>query len=906
MALPEIGPEASKSHESREGLQGLQGSRASKKSSHLKADNLRTSVASVAGATQDAEGQRSTSLKIPVQPSLSKRSVSTLGTSRTVWSSNRWLAECTAGLKATESKCWSQLLQNLTGEQVKWGPAKSPKAPTAPNKRRLAKKALHGILLRKPNQRVVSHEDRRMVRKELSRESVAFSDDALEHERSLDTRSRKNPSLVASNTVDLPVENGTDLTRASIASMASRLSSDSVDLLAVADMKQRMKQIVHKRLRSVRESVLRQRNENYAQKRYERLPQKEREALERAFFQYDADLSGFLEWDEVVPALRELGLSGSNAIEKREIIQVCRNVVTASQMQSIHVGTTSMNLQEVLNQQRSRMQNQPRVKLGVVRKKRGSKKRLTTQTSGVASETKEAEARASTKPQPGLGSENSSRRSSKASGSEQASGSEGSDSEDFDTGANAEPFSEASFNFLTFVGILVPKVRQRLTELQSTKVMRYFCNFDREGAGTVSVFKCLEIARCLRMEQHLMVEALQVQGFENEPGVSVDFDSFERAIMTCREHTNRQLREREVDILVEMKVSPTLFEECRDDILQIYEIFRRLSGDAGSIGVLTANDAFLSVYELGLMPRHGWQRECVKYFLVPEDSDDHVYMNTELNFEEFLEFLRKVRHFNDEQRLEELQAKFQRLDKDRNGVLDMQELHVLLEESQCSPRTRKEQEEVQQLIQSVDSDGNNVIDFDEFKELVQRIDEKFASLRYEQEVEYAIARGFSETELGSFRAIFEHLDTDNSGQLDMGEVRQCLSIMQHNSTWQAFEQTWALLDKDSSGSLEFIEFIDFMRFMRDGEGVFAIDADQKLPSQVKKLDERTLRSVLGAYGLSKSYLWALDKAQLLQLFCDSLGVTQNDSLQEVLKLTTLSDLIKLAKEKGEQLANLLL
>ena len=144
-----------------------------------------------------------------------------------------------------------------------------------------------------------------------------------------------------------------------------------------------------------------------------------------------------------------------------------------------------------------------------------------------------------------------------------------------------------------------------------------------------------------------MVEALQVQGFENEPGVSVDFDSFERAIMSCREHTNRQLREREVDILVEMKVSPALFEECRDDILQIYEIFRRLSGDAGSIGVVTANDAFLSVYELGLMPRHGWQRECVKYLLVPEESDDHVYMNTELNFEEFLEFLRPASGFSD-------------------------------------------------------------------------------------------------------------------------------------------------------------------------------------------------------------------------------------------------------------------
>ena len=39
-------------------------------------------------------------------------------------------------------------------------------------------------------------------------------------------------------------------------------------------------------------------------RKYERLPPKEREALERAFFHYDADLSGFLEWDEVLPALR--------------------------------------------------------------------------------------------------------------------------------------------------------------------------------------------------------------------------------------------------------------------------------------------------------------------------------------------------------------------------------------------------------------------------------------------------------------------------------------------------------------------------------------------------------------------------------------------------------------------------
>ena len=43
---------------------------------------------------------------------------------------------------------------------------------------------------------------------------------------------------------------------------------------------------------------------------------------------------------------RSLSRQRERTNSAKEIIQVCRNVVTASQMQSIHVGTTSMNLQE--------------------------------------------------------------------------------------------------------------------------------------------------------------------------------------------------------------------------------------------------------------------------------------------------------------------------------------------------------------------------------------------------------------------------------------------------------------------------------------------------------------------------------------------------------------------------------
>ena len=144
------------------------------------------------------EAQRAASLRIPAH-----QSISTFGsTSGSVWSSNRWLSECKAGLRATESKCWSQLLQSLTGEPVKWsrpgakGPR--PQGPRAPNQRRLVKNAVHGILIRRPNQRV--SEDHRRFKKEASRESVAFDveEEQIERENSIDV-TRKSLSTWACN-----------------------------------------------------------------------------------------------------------------------------------------------------------------------------------------------------------------------------------------------------------------------------------------------------------------------------------------------------------------------------------------------------------------------------------------------------------------------------------------------------------------------------------------------------------------------------------------------------------------------------------------------------------------------------------------------------------------------------------
>lgn len=137
----------------------------------------RTELGGLEGAAAQAA-----SLEIPTH------SISTLrGSSRSVWSSNRWLEECKVGLKATESLCWSQLLQSFTGEPVKW-------APKGPNKRQLSRKAVQGILAHQQSKhRGTSLAEDRKIKKEGSRD-MALVDTEDKPEQASTTKSLKKGS----------------------------------------------------------------------------------------------------------------------------------------------------------------------------------------------------------------------------------------------------------------------------------------------------------------------------------------------------------------------------------------------------------------------------------------------------------------------------------------------------------------------------------------------------------------------------------------------------------------------------------------------------------------------------------------------------------------------------------------
>jgi len=178
------------------------------------------------------------------------------------------------------------------------------------------------------------------------------------------------------------------------------------------------------------------------------------------------------------------------------------------------------------------------------------------------------------------------------------------------------------------------------------------------------------------------------------------------------------------------------------------------------------------------------------------------------------------------------------------------------------------------------------------------VNEKLKILRYEEELDCAIRLGFSEKQMRDLRFVFDSLDIDGSGKLDLNEVRNAFTMLRKHPSQEALEAAFKALDTDRSGELCFKEYLFLMQAMRDGEGIFA-DDQQRLHMKVKNLDCRVLRRCLDYFKLSREYVMSQSREELVMLFCDYMGVQENYNLEEVLGTRTIGDLYKLAETKGE-------
>eukprot|EP00440_Ansanella_granifera_P069688 gb/GFBE01075608.1/.p1 GENE.gb/GFBE01075608.1/~~gb/GFBE01075608.1/.p1 ORF type:complete len:959 (+),score=201.49 gb/GFBE01075608.1/:1-2877(+) len=846
----------------------------------------------------------------------------------------------TMARREQKSLAWSRLHSKLTGERIPLG----SRAEDGQWKYRMAQSVVRGFLRQTSDAPSFEVDEAEDVPRSASSKKFSFAGNACwpvcevqeDEEDDFDVRrassfrsdkgcmtaamEKRNSRLPRFSMHDEQLQDSPSRTRGSMRGSSRRnspalaLPSIGIDAGSQEAMSRKMMDAGRGRIKRMQERLHKEKVRQANLKKFEALPADEKEALKKVFEQFDADCSGYLDFQEVAACLQELGLSAQNAQERCQITQVCRD---------------AMRLVRLSNKQPSGREPESPSK-GKRSRKFGSSKRQPYTPSSQATDGTSAEMPESARSggvtllgrlddvglaakriashdtsDESLGLDLASKLTRRASvdteGLEASSESEGDDYDDDEAGSQKSGCDEVYFDLLTFALYLVPTVRERLMESQSNKILRYFRKFDRADEGSLAVTKCLEIGRCLGLDQRFFVEAFESVGFTVK-GASqgVDFETFQRCVMKCRERTERRQREREVELMTATGVKPSMMGEFRKDIHQIYDSFMRFAEDTGYEHVIDFDGVMKALRELGLWPTEPWDRSNIEELLRSRQDLAKDSEPDELKFEEFMIFIREVRLYQSKRREDELFEHFRELDKDHSGSLSMDEISTLLEEMQCLPRNRKEQEEIGRIIHATDADGNGVLDFEEFKELTQRIEERFASLRYEAELSHALECGFTDIQLSEFRSIFEMIDVDGSGKLEAREIRQCLGLMQRKVPADAFDAAFDALDSDSSGDLDFCEFIDFMKMMRDSQGIFAVEEEMQFPRKAMFLEERLMRLLLGKFNFTSSYLRALDRASLLHIFCSSFGIREDEDFQAKLGVTTLEQFAQLAKDKGEE------
>jgi len=442
-----------------------------------------------------------------------------------------------------------------------------------------------------------------------------------------------------------------------------------------------------------------------------------------------------------------------------------------------------------------------------------------------------------------------------------------------------------AIDFLTFALDIVPQVRERLSELHGNDLLRQFFQFDREGSGKLRVEQCIEITRNMGLDQRLMRSISEETA---SPDGFMEFDEFQKMVAQGREQLERVVRDRERHIKATTGISDATFQQFRPDIVNLYDLFIRYDKDNSHL--LDHDELVQLLVEFGLLSKTAGSRKELDIIMKAAE----IEASAKFNFNEFLALTNQLRALRQARKRESQLQCFERYDRDKSGTLTIEEISCLLCDLGCIPRTRKEQEELAATIEVVDADGSGFIDFEEFQILSQRIDERLKSLRFEEEVEYALTLGFTEMQLRDFRWVFNSLDADGSGYLDAHEIRNCLTMMRKHVSHDAFEAAFTALDGDGNGELDFLEFLDFMKLLRDGEGLFS-ENTQNLPTKARFCDQRVLRRVLEYFGITKAYVNSLSLDELVALFCSSFKISTDDSIHEKLHVNTVGELFELTK-----------
>eukprot|EP00928_Gymnodinium_smaydae_P028647 TRINITY_DN2179_c0_g3_i2.p1 TRINITY_DN2179_c0_g3~~TRINITY_DN2179_c0_g3_i2.p1 ORF type:complete len:851 (-),score=156.08 TRINITY_DN2179_c0_g3_i2:194-2746(-) len=433
---------------------------------------------------------------------------------------------------------------------------------------------------------------------------------------------------------------------------------------------------------------------------------------------------------------------------------------------------------------------------------------------------------------------------------------------------------------------VLPQVRHKLVELRSGELLREFFRHDINRDGTLSTLEVLDVARTLGLDQRVLLSAL-----ERDEDRCISFEVFQEAVSEAREVFERTLRDRERAIKVEENMDDDMFKDFRKDVILLADCFQRY--DVDNTSRITNEEMMPMLKELGLMPSTLVECQEIEELVEQAEKEDAGMFQ----FKEFLILVKSIREHRQERIRDEQLKSFEHYDKDHGGDLSVEEISMLLLDLGIAPRNRTEQAELATMIHAADEDGSGTIDFMEFQDLCQRIDEKLKQIRYEQEIDFAMSHGFTEAQMRDFRWVFDTLDVEGSERLSLTDVHSCLSAMHKNISWETVEATYQRLECDGDGDLDFLEFLELMQLMRDNEGLFSEDL-LTLEPYANRLELRILRRSLEQFRIAKLYLIALNRTDLIRMFCEYIGVHPTENIHKALNISTVHELFQAAKQRN--------
>eukprot|EP00931_Biecheleriopsis_adriatica_P028773 TRINITY_DN17158_c0_g1_i2.p1 TRINITY_DN17158_c0_g1~~TRINITY_DN17158_c0_g1_i2.p1 ORF type:complete len:1088 (-),score=248.60 TRINITY_DN17158_c0_g1_i2:31-3294(-) len=335
---------------------------------------------------------------------------------------------------------------------------------------------------------------------------------------------------------------------------------------------------------------------------------------------------------------------------------------------------------------------------------------------------------------------------------------------------------------------------------------------------------------------------------------------FEVLIQFLGEAHGRNVAEQQGRVAKENGLSnPGLFQEFRKDLEEYCTLFKSM--DDQNTGVLNKTELWVILNKLGLLPTIQQDKImciavigelckkasvtsalCRNHMEAPRplswtsarialksltdssvmaDSNDPYLSDIQagvLDIEGFLELISKVRQYKQQQMREELAPLYDRVLRRRknsgaDGVIGVAEVSMALEELDMAPQRHEHQLKLSEFLSDVNEWGFQplTIDFEAFVRFIGRVREWRATHARAEDTDYALrVLNLPEKLVGEYRVVFDIVDSEGDGELDIAAVRKAVSIMRYVSS-DELRVLFNATDRDGSGSVNFCEFLHMIR-----------------------------------------------------------------------------------------------